>query len=223
MSKKMMLLALAAVSAAMFAMPAAASAGEWKIHPLQASTIAGGATSLKTANGDTVNCTSSNGTGTQTTETTGTIELTFNGCTGPFGSNCSNVAGQPNRITTTPGLVTHNIYLEDNKTKLGILITGNGAAKHFASFHCTVFGFITIPIVVSGSVIGEVDRACGSVSKTSTVTFASTAHGVQKWMKITNTGSTFDLTANNNGTNETASQDGDGTVTTANNTTVTCV
>src|SRR5690242_12313534 len=85
MSKKMMMLALAAVSAAMFALPAVASAGSPTVDMSTKNThftIAGGHAELR-AGTDKITCTSVTGTGEwsqQTSATTGTVQFIFHGC-----------------------------------------------------------------------------------------------------------------------------------------------
>src|SRR5690348_459389 len=99
MSKKMMMLALAAVSAALFAMPAVASAGEWDTENSLGQVVTGQEFTiskvtnpvLESANGDRVTCTGLTGSGKYDvgSSKTGTITLDFTGCTeNTFGTTC---------------------------------------------------------------------------------------------------------------------------------------
>lgn len=224
MSKKIMLLALTTVSAALFALPAAASAGEWEMTP------AGGAftvhsvgnTVLTTHNNETITCTTVTGGDSYNmgSTTTGTIGLTFHGCTTTvlgFKVNCTG-AGEPTGTTKTTTLTFTNIYLTDSKTTPGIKITGAGANEHFDTFKCG-----GVEVVVTGSLIGQLESPCGTASKEHKLLFESTAHGTQKWMQNTLTGPNTDLTATIGGTPRTASLDGTWILTFAQIETVRCV
>ena len=221
MSKKIMLLALVAVSAAMFALPAIASAGVWDAETAEggnspgAFSGTGGTAELNTTSGLRVHCTSVTVTGSYDagSKTTGSVSFLFHGCTGPLGVSCAS-SGQPSGTIATTALTFHNIHLESNKTKPGILITPNGT--HFATFVC--FGVET---VVSGNgIVGEVTKpACGSSSTEATLAFARGATaGHQKWNQITTTGTVYDLTASGS----TGSMDGSGTIKFAQSTKVNC-
>jgi len=226
--KKLVLLALAAASVAMFALPAVASAGEWVLDPAGAAFTASsnGPTTLTTNNNETVNCTGSTGSGKYNagSGTTGTVELTFTGCTESiFGTSCSNTA-TAGTITTTSNLAFTNVYLSDNKETPGTTIAGVGAEKHFATFTCAGG---SVKIVVTGSLLGHSEAPCKTVSKELKNTFESTAHGVQKYMKVTGTEAAEDLTAKVTifgATNtRTASQDGTGILKFNEAATITCV
>lgn len=83
MRKKMMLLALV-VSAAMFAVPAVASAAEWIADNASGKNfIIDKSTNpvLRSSNGDVITCTGFTGSGRYTTDTTGEVSLDFTGCT----------------------------------------------------------------------------------------------------------------------------------------------
>lgn len=231
MSKKMLLLALAVVSAAMFALPAVASAGTWEVSSIEKFTTHSGTTILTQdpiSAGEEVTevtCTTSTGTGKYTTKTTGEeLTLTFTGCTAPsiFGPvNCT-TSGQASGTIKTTDLKFDNIMIESTVQLpplglAGILITSN--AGHFASFTC---GGI-IPVEVKGNgIVGEIERNCGSSSTTAGLNFVSSATGTQKYMQITTAGTKFDLTGTSSGTTRTASMDGTGTVTFAKSQTILC-
>jgi hypothetical protein len=216
MSKKMMLLALAAVSAAMFALPAVASAGTWDIEPANGSstinfTVSGGTAQLTTSGGNPVHCTSISGKGHYSSKTGGTINLTFHGCTTStiFGTvSC----GSSGTITTTT-LAFDNVHLEAAKTTPGILITSN--AGHFATFSCSI-----VNVTVTGNgVIGQITAPkCGETKNTATVSFTSKSAGVQTWSQVTTTGTVFGLKKGE----ESASQDATATITFTENAKLNC-
>ncbi len=230
MSKKIILLALSAISAAMFALPAVASAGEWSLDPASGSfpvafNLASIGNTTLTTDGSSlkVTCTSAAGNGSQTSATTSSnVTLTFSGCTeNLFGSKCTST-GQASGSIKTTDLIGHNVILEKGPPEVrGILLTPN--AGHFASFSC---GGGLVAVVVNGNgIIGEMTAptTCGAVQKTATVKYESPATGTQKWTQVTTTGTKFALTSSQNGgAATTASQDGEGTVTFAENMTFTC-
>jgi hypothetical protein len=202
--KKLVLLALAVVSAAMFALPAVAAAGEPETDcPGGAATCSfttsGEALTWTTANGTTINCTSSTGTGSYTSKTTGTIGLTYSGCKeSVFGTSCGTSG-----VIKTSTAVFHNVYTADNKTSPGLLIT-QPAAGTFASFSC---GGGLLTVSVTGNVIGSLESpGCGSEAELWPLNFTESAHGNQTLKQVTGTGSAFDLLAhlNTGGTQTTA-------------------
>ncbi|MDX6634087.1 MAG: hypothetical protein QOF06_290 [Solirubrobacterales bacterium] len=231
MSKKMMLLALAAVSAAMFALPAVASAGVWHAEPSTAATAfttnttGHGNTLLVTPNRTTTcagNATEPSSTGTGQFDiggTTGKISLTFYGCTSA-GTACTTPGQASGVIVTSPNLVFHNILLEAGPPKIpGVKITGVGASTQLAHYTC---GFGLVTVNVTGTVVGEVEQACSTKGKVFSLKFEAPG-GIQKWMQETTTGTNTDLTATVNGTAETGGQTGTGTVNLgANERTITC-
>jgi hypothetical protein len=202
--KKLMLLALAVVSAALFALPAVAAAGAPETDcPAGAATCkftsSGTASSLTTANGTTVNCTANTGSGEYTNKTTGTIALTFTGCKDSiFSSSCS-TSGQAAGTIKTNSAVFHNIYTTDNKTTPGVLITQPSSGS-FANFACGA-GFLTVN--VTGNVIGSLETpGCGAEAETWALNFTQTAHGQQTHKQITGTGTSYDLISHLNTTAE---------------------
>jgi hypothetical protein len=213
MSKKIVFLALAAVSASMFALPAAASAGEWKIDcpggkATCTFTTSGGHAELRAVEEPTITCTSHTGSGTATNEgTTATVEGTFKGCKAVGFVPC-NTSGAASGEIKVASSVAHAVYLEDNKTKLGVLATP-------ATTTVICSGLSSID--VTGSVIGELTQGCNVESETfnGTATSAAGNEKTQKWEQVTKTGATFDLTAATepSGTAKTAVGVGSGTLT----------
>jgi hypothetical protein len=211
--KTIMLLALAVVSAAMFALPAVASAGEWKMDCPGGKatcefTTSGGHAELRAVEEPTITCTANTGSGSATNEgTTGTLAITFTGCKalGFFSCNTSGAASGTINLASS---VSHNIYLEDNKTKLGLLLT-----PATTTIICSGISSLN----VSGSVIGELTQGCNVESQEFNVAFAAAAGNekTQRWEQITKTGSNFDLTATTDktgGNNELAAQVASGTI-----------
>lgn len=192
MNKKMMLLALSVVSAALFALPAVASATPAHINAPEAFTISGTETvTLEQDDGLKVEChasTSVTGSGNFENTTTGTIQLLFHGCTSS-GINC-NSEGQPSGTITTTVLPFHLVTLSG---KGGVLITSNNG--HFATFNCTIF---VKKEVTGNGVLGTITSPeCGKASKTAAISFAQGATGSQ--LHPTYTGTTYQLKSN--GTN----------------------
>jgi hypothetical protein len=229
MAKKIILLALTAISAALFALPAVASAGEWRLDPaggkfpVSFSLTSSGSTVLTTDDGSglKVTCTHAVGTGKQTTATISEeVTLTFSNCTeNLFGGKCTS-AGEPTGSIKTTDLTGHNVKLEPSPSTLrGVLLTPKEG--HFATFTCPIFTFR----VGGTGVIGELTSptACNAVSNVATVKFQSVAEGTQRWTQVTTTGGTFDLTSSKNGgTPVTTAQEGSGTITFGENLTFTC-
>ncbi len=200
MNKKMMLLALAAVSAAMFALPAMASAGTWHFEKVGGGipgtfTGTGPASELVATNGVTLKGTNLTVHGEFETTTTGTITITFHGVTGLFGVHCQ-TAGQPTGTIVTTKLTFHLINLEPspNPKKPGILITANHTTGNFAHFEC---GGIKQTVAGNG-IVGElVKPACGGTTTEPEFKFQkSTTLGIghQTWTQVTTTGTFYDLT-----------------------------
>lgn len=195
MSKKMMLLALSAVAAALFALPAVASATPAHISAAENFTVTKGAVSalglLETTGGEKVECAGGvSGTGTFENTTTGTITLEFSGCANACQSSAAE-GGTPvaNQIRTT-ALPFH--LITGSTTNAAILITPNAATGVFAHFNCA-FGFVQRTVKGNG-VIGTITSPnCGAAAaKTGVVKFEQTA-GVQK--HTTYTGVTYGLTS----------------------------
>jgi hypothetical protein len=210
MSKKMMLLALSAISAALLVVPAAASAGGYTVHPggKATSSIHGGAGYLSTVGGDTINCTTTTGSAAYNAAGTGgTMTLLFHGCNA-FGFSCNSTSpAQPaGTIETTP-LTFTNVLLDHNK-KLGVTVTGtSGVLAHISCPFTT--------ITVTGSILGEVENlACNApTTKTINLAFRSNPHGVPQYTKVTETNAAEQLTSTKNGTPSAAAMNTTGTAT----------
>jgi hypothetical protein len=198
MSKKMMVLALAVASAALFALPAGAAAQTAHISgavPLAFSVTGSGGT-LSTTSDTTVNCTSTTGAGSFSTTTEGTLSLIFHGCTVVgLGVSC-----------TTPGQSAGTITVSNKfdlimfaTNKPAVLLTPDspssstelGGKKFLTEFSC--FGVSTK--VYGNGVIGTIHSPatpCDGVARsTYGVNFEKSAVGVQKHQVWT--GTSYDL------------------------------
>ena len=224
--KKIILLAFAA----MFALPAVASAGEWSLDPaggkfpVAFTLTSSGNTILTTDDGSGLKlpCSGITGSGIQVTATTSEkVTLTFSGCKDPlFGSTCTS-GGEPTGSILTTELVGHNVVLEKGPPEVrGILLTTREG--HFYTATCA--GFFSMELGGSG-VIGEMTAptTCGAVSKTATVEYKALAEGTQKWTQVTTSGGKVDLTSSKNGaTPVTAAQEGTEAITFAESMGFTC-
>ncbi|HET8566385.1 MAG TPA: hypothetical protein VFL77_07910 [Solirubrobacterales bacterium] len=184
MKQIIMLLAIAAVSAAVIVLPSVALAveGDIPLHmgplPTSASSIAGGKAIIQTQFGSQIACKEVKGTATWENSTTGHIKLAFqNDCT--FGEPCESVE--------TTELQFHLVTLPLNAP--GMLITTN--AGHFATFFC---GYGLVEAVLTGNgVIGViVSPACGAESNIVTIRFELEGDA-QKQKKVEGTATEYHL------------------------------
>jgi hypothetical protein len=191
--KKMIVLALAVASVAMFALPAVASAGTWHLGGSfpAAFTFKGGTATWGTAGGTTIHCGSVSGAGSYANSTSGTMQLTFSGTcqtAGPFGPVHCTSAGQAAGTVRTEVLPIDNVMLHNNVP--GVLVTpnANGRVAHFV---CG--GLITVEWKGNG-ILGKITKpACEAISTEATVDFNATAHGKQEYTQVTTTGTVYNL------------------------------
>ena len=218
-------LALAAVSAVLFALPAVASAESWNIDPPNVGfTTSSLVTTLATTAGDTVTCTSSTGSGKYISNTTAEISggLTFHGCKSNAGPSCH--SGSTTGTIVTNKIIAHNVWADKHGVKTrALLLTPGGPTEDFATFRCTVFG-IGPTLTVTGSVIGEVEltKPCDTPATEGHLNFQQTQHGHQTITTLWNTPGHFDLITHKEGKEITSSQSGTGTIKFAPEATVTC-
>jgi|GEM_PF-1984922 len=184
MSKKMMLLALAV--AALFALPAAASATEAHVTGITSFTGTGGPGSLKSTSEPEVTAIETHITGefNSGSSTTGTISLDFTEAKAHFlgiTTEC-HTAGLANGTIKTTGTF-HIITTSTNKP--GILVTPVTTTLICAS---------AFRIEVSGNVIGTITSPeCGNSSNILAVSFSSTGATQND---IEYTGTKYDLVGN---------------------------
>ena len=208
MSKKIMLLALAAVSAAVFALPSMAVAAEEDVplhlttKPTAVNTIAGGVATLQSTGGLKVVCQEVSGTASWESTTTGKIKLAFKkDCTeNLFGTECTSIE--------TTELQFHLLTLTGSLP--GVLITPNGT--HFATFTCTG-GFVKV-VVTGNGILGKITApACGGEASKATMKFEQ-AGGVQSQKTVVGTATSYHLNSSTNGGAATeAGQSGEGSIT----------
>jgi hypothetical protein len=197
MIKRIILLALAAVSASVLALPATATA----ITPLHlvpkpegTKLFEGGPAVLRGSFGS-VGSTSISGAVGFSSTTTGTIALTFKGFSA-FGVTCQS-PGQPSGVVVTTSLEFHLATVVDTPTGAtgpGVLLTTN--AGHFATFECGFFG----KFVLGGlGLIGTITNvACGGSSAEPNLTFSpvSASSSVQTHKTLVGTTTEYNLTTN---------------------------
>ena len=183
----MMLLALAAVSAAMFAMPAVASAGapEIDVNAGTAITGHGVAGSLAAAGEPTITCETTDVSGTTSTKTTGKLTFDFTGChivVLGFTIKCRSAGSALDNTIQVAGEY-HTTYLTDAKTVPGISITPGSPTVLCGSTRVTV----------TGTILGTLTAPkCGASANQYAFSFTAT-NGVQDHRHTTGTGATDTL------------------------------
>lgn len=213
MSKKIIMLALAAASVAAFALPAAAMAEDVPLHavpqPEGTKKIDGVGNAELTGSFGTVKCTSSEGTAKFTSTTGGTFEQTFHGCE-LLGSKCTTEGQTTAGTITTTELPFDLLTVEHTPTTgtpgPGILVTPNPTTGVFAHFVC---GLIKFTVEGNGLIGTITSPECGHESNETTISFSSSSTGVQTHKTVVGTTTEYSLTqAGGN-----ASEDAEGTVT----------
>ena len=200
MSKRIILLALAAVSAAALVLPAMAMAlteeEEKAVHvvpaPTGTKTIDGEGTPTLTGNFGSVVCKGSSGKATFENSTTGTFEQTFTGCT--LGTSKCTTEGQAEEVITTTELPFHLLTVEDTTTHAfgpGILVTPNPTTGVFAHFVC---GFLKFTVEGNGLVGTITNPKCSETSDQATIEFSSSSTGVQTHKTVVGTTTEYSLT-----------------------------
>jgi hypothetical protein len=194
MSKKLLMLALAA-SATALVLPSTAAA----ITPLHSvgsipatGSITGGTIRVSSTAGITVTCGNVTGTMTLTTSTAGTLRLTFSQeCKeNVFGSKCTSTGEPTGSITTEP--LTFDLATVQRasagETKIpGVLLT-TSAFEGGTFFKATCGGGLVSVSITGNGVLGRVEfPSCGSTAPTLSFTFESLAHGVQKYTTLEGT------------------------------------
>jgi len=193
MSKKIILLTLAAASVAAFVLPATAMAVEEDVPlhmvpaPVGVKTVDGEGESFLKGGFGTIKTTSWSGTATFTSSTTGTIVFTWKGFSSPTGT-CT-TAGQPAGTVVSTELPFHLVTVrhEHNAaiTGPGVLITPNAATGAIAHFDCPLFPNTTI---TGNGLVGTITNpACNASSKEPTISFTSKSAGVQTHTTVVST------------------------------------
>jgi hypothetical protein len=193
MSKKVMLLAIAAVAALAFAaMPALASANTPEVDPSSGTFPLAftGTSGVGTLNSSvaTVTCKKDKNTGTFTNRTSGTLEVTCEECTGPLGVACT-TSGQASGVITTNTSVFDLVYLKAGGTTPGVVDTPPTGGT-FAEFSCSALAKLK---VTGNGLLGHVDSpACGATSSAFAVDFEATGTA-QKYTQVEEAGTVFSL------------------------------
>ncbi|HWO82409.1 MAG TPA: hypothetical protein VNM38_01300 [Solirubrobacterales bacterium] len=200
MSKKMMLLALAAVTAVMFVLPAAASAN-WGVTPGNAKFSAAGPAGKLFAGGEpTIECKGPNtGSGEYENGTTGKLNLHFTECQAEFLGitvPCSTTVTNPSLKTIVTSGTFHNVTITNGKR--GVLVTPEPT-----TIKCQNIANL---ITVNGSVIGEVtspanSSPCVTLNNIKTIAFKFGVSGGSQVHKTHDAfaSTEFDLTATTTG------------------------
>jgi hypothetical protein len=184
---------LASLALVALAAPSSAFAAGPKIEgtsfPLSFTvTNSGAAVTVQYSNGPVMECSSSSGAGTWTTNSSGTATLTFQGCTRGF--TCTS-PGQPSGTIVTSTLGIQSVYLNKARTKFGMLFTPP-ASGVFAEVVCGPFGIKT---TWNGGLIGEtVSPGLGGTSSESTLRFLNSGVGKQQWTQVEESGPVYQLT-----------------------------
>jgi len=185
MNNKGILLAAVVLTLAFAALPATASAGTPQTHCNSGATCAFTLTSpmvtWSTSSGFTFSCTKMAGSGTLGTSG-GSIKIEFQGCKEPvFGTAC---------LVPTIEATYDNTYVTDAKTAPGMLITGPAGEVWGAAGCQGLFASET----KGNGLIGRLESpACGVSANNYLLAFETTAHGQQKYKKVTETGTQYDL------------------------------
>lgn len=221
MSKKIMMLALAVAGAAIFALPAVASAQSWHTDQTTNFSINGAGGTMTTSSGNVV-CSLKTGSGSFSTTTEGAVTIIYHGCKALGLFNCTS-PGQP-AGTVKLSAKFDAVMLATNKP--GVLLTPTGTEptpvsapgwKSLGEFSCTS---LTIEVFGKGMLGTITAPACGVASSTATWTFASSATGVQEHQSWT--GNPFDMKSTISSSHPTWSYDGSTTVTFPAARTMTC-
>jgi hypothetical protein len=216
MNKKLVLLALAVASAALFALPPAASAAELHLDTATSFTGTGGASSIVAESEPTITCESTdvtNGT-ISAGGTTGTFHLDFTGChASVFGltAKCHTTGSALDNTTTASG--TFHIITQSSSL-IVILLTIAPSEIICAGISSTY---------VEGNVIGTITSPkCGETSSKLSLSFSATG-STQNHLEYT--GKKYDLiarTGGSGGTARTAGLNGTSTLTANTAGTLTC-
>jgi hypothetical protein len=187
MSKKIMLLGLAVVAAAMFALPATGSAAELHWSNLTTFTGTAGAGTLSTGGEPTISCTSGHVHGEPSAGgTTGEVTFDFTGCTDSIFHAACHTAGSALNNTIESKGTYHLVTLASSNP--GMLVTTEKTTITCAGFFTTT---------VQGNLLGTITSpACGGSSKEMKTSFAATG-STQNHLEYT--GVKYDLTSTTSG------------------------
>ncbi len=127
--------------------------------------------------GVAITCETTGGTGTFSSETTGTVQFTFHGCEDNiFNSTCQS-PGEPNGTIVTTELTFHTVTLTPGTNTPGVLITPN-ADGVFAHFECPTLGLGEVTVDGDG-ILGHVNAPYNQSIGEATVHFGVAGSGQQ--------------------------------------------
>lgn len=146
---------------------------------------------LSVANGVTVSCVNGTGSGQLTSSTTAEGSVSFGGCQlAGLGAKCT-TDGQPTGTIKLEPLTVHLVYLDEDHTKPGALLTPPASGR-FTQFKC--FG-INVEVTGNGVLAQVTSPGCGATASSTTAQAQATAHGTQKYLQVEETGTAYDLKA----------------------------
>jgi hypothetical protein len=221
MNKKTMVLAMATACAALFALPAAASAQTAHLSVTTSFSVTGVGGKLTSTEGPgPVSCSSTTGSGTFSTTTSGSVSLLFHNCTFA-GFPCTSTGHSSGTITASHSFNLIMVSAGTSTGKAGILLTPTGSIvltsspaniskKLTTEYTCSVLGLSQVIKVYSNGVIGTIEETCGTSSTTFRLVFESSSPGHQK--HLTWTGTTYDMISDITSSHPTASLDGTATM-----------
>lgn len=222
------LMALLVSAFALLALPASASAGEWKTVPASGNfplkfTGKAGAVKMSDTVAGFLSCASLTGSGEYTTQTTGFVSWTLQNCVDvETGTPCT-TSGQAPGTIVLPTAPFHNVYLEPNKTTPGTLTTV--PVGGWGKFTCNG-GSLLVEIGGNGLIGDLASPKCGETTAAATLVYEAKASGEQKWKTITTDSALgeWDLSVTYNflGTKWTTAVESDLTLTFAENFTMSC-
>lgn len=180
--RKLLLLALAVVSAAMFALPAVASAGAWEVDspvgfPIKGN-VTGGPAEIRAEGEPTMTTTAVNGTVSYTNSKEGVIELTYTGVTLFFGISKCNSPGQPAGTVKIAAAKIDNRYVTEGKVTPGLLVTPPGTVGNTQFFTTVSCEGAAHPIEFTGpGIFGDLEEpVCSKEAKGLKVNFTATGN-----------------------------------------------
>ncbi|MGN6258085.1 MAG: hypothetical protein ACTHN3_10105 [Solirubrobacterales bacterium] len=201
MTKKMMLLAVTAVAALVFAaMPAVASAAPnidfSKGTPIPFTGTSGISVLRNSGFAGEVECTIDTNSGEWTSSVTGILQVKFRNCKNKATGIACTTSGQESGVIATDSGVFHLGYIAGFTKTVGILLTPNATTGIFTEFSC---GSLFKVVVAGNGLIAHVTKpTCGETSGKSTISATATG-SVQTYQQMEGNSTKFHLTSSLNG------------------------
>jgi hypothetical protein len=224
MSKKLVVIGLSVVSAAMVSLPAAASGQSWHLSQTASFFLTGSGGKI-TSPSTTFECTSVTGVGSFSTTTGGNLSLAYHGCLAPLGLTCTTPGQKVGTIVFSYSfdavMVTSTFSTKDP----GLLLTPAGSSeptfgeKLATELNCFGFGQ---KVFGKGLLVRIHSPAspCSANSSTWALNAESSAQGVQKDQLYT--GTEYGLRTNGNASHPTMAIDSTTTLHLSASRTLTC-